>query len=81
MPIANFSQLARFSDACGAEIPRWIRLKLQSFADDGASIRSFGLDVVTALCDQLLEQGAPGLHFYTMNQASLTSTVWQRLGL
>jgi methylenetetrahydrofolate reductase (NADPH) len=81
MPIANYSQLARFSDACGAEIPRWVRLKLQSFADDTASIRSFGLDVVTELCDRLLSQGAPGLHFYTMNQAGLTSTVWQRLGL
>jgi len=81
MPIANFSQLARFSDACGAEIPRWIRLKLQSFGDDAASIRSFGLDVVTDLCDRLLAQGAPGLHFYTMNQAGLTTTVWQRLGL
>jgi methylenetetrahydrofolate reductase (NADPH) len=81
MPIANFSQLARFSDACGAEIPRWIRLKLQSFADDTASIRSFGLDVVTELCDRLLAQGAPGLHFYTMNSAGLTSTIWQRLGL
>jgi methylenetetrahydrofolate reductase (NADPH) len=81
MPIANFSQLARFSDACGAEIPRWIRLKMQSFGDDGASIRSFGLDVVTELCDRLLAAGAPGLHFYTMNQAGLTSTIWQRLGL
>jgi len=81
MPIANFSQLARFSDACGAEIPRWIRLKLASFGDDTASIRSFGLDVVTDLCDRLLAQGAPGLHFYTMNQAGLTTTIWQRLGL
>jgi methylenetetrahydrofolate reductase (NADPH) len=81
MPIANFSQLARFSDACGAEIPRWIRLKMQSFGDDSASIRSFGLDVVTELCDRLLAAGAPGLHFYTMNQAGLTSTIWQRLGL
>jgi methylenetetrahydrofolate reductase (NADPH) len=81
MPIANFSQLARFSDACGAEIPRWIRLKLQSYADDTASIRSFGLDVVTEICDRLLSEGAPGLHFYTMNQAGLTSTIWQRLGL
>jgi methylenetetrahydrofolate reductase (NADPH) len=81
MPIANFSQLARFSDACGAEIPRWMRLKLQSYADDAASIRSFGLDVVTELCDRMLSQGAPGLHFYTMNSAALTSTVWQRLGL
>jgi methylenetetrahydrofolate reductase (NADPH) len=81
MPIGNFSQLARFSDACGAEIPRWLRLKLQSFADDSASIRSFGLDVVTDLCDRLLAAGAPGLHFYTMNQAGLTTTIWQRLGL
>ena len=81
MPIANFSQLARFSDACGAEIPRWLRLRLQSYADDIPSIRSFGLDVVTELCDRLLSQGAPGLHFYTMNQAGLVSTIWQRLGL
>ena len=81
MPIANFSQLARFSDACGAEIPRWLRLRLQSYADDVASIRSFGLDVVTELCDRLLSEGAPGLHFYTMNQAGLVSTIWQRLGL
>jgi methylenetetrahydrofolate reductase (NADPH) len=81
MPIANFSQLARFSDACGAEIPRWLRLKLQSFGDDVASIRSLGLDVVTDLCARLLAQGAPGLHFYTMNQAGLTTTIWQRLGL
>jgi len=81
MPIANFTQLARFSDACGAEIPRWIRLKLQSFGDDRASIRSFGLDVVTDLCDRLLSQGAPGLHFYTLNMAGPTSTIWQRLGL
>ena len=81
MPIANFSQLARFSDACGAEIPRWLRLRLQSYGDDLPSIRSFGLDVVTELCDRLLTQGAPGLHFYTMNQAGLVSTLWQRLGL
>jgi methylenetetrahydrofolate reductase (NADPH) len=81
MPIGNFSQLARFSDNCGAEIPRWLRLKMQSFGDDLASIRSLGLDVVTELCDRLLSAGAPGLHFYTMNQAGLTSTIWQRLGL
>ncbi|HQR51832.1 MAG TPA: methylenetetrahydrofolate reductase [NAD(P)H] [Burkholderiales bacterium] len=81
MPIGNFSQLARFSDACGAEIPRWMRLRLQSFGDDTASIRAFGLDVVTDLCDRLLSAGAPGLHFYTLNQAGLTSTIWQRLGL
>jgi methylenetetrahydrofolate reductase (NADPH) len=81
MPINRFSQLARFSDACGAEIPRWIRNKLEGFGDDLASIRSFGLDVVTALCDRLLRGGAPGLHFYTLNQAGPTSTIWQRLGL
>lgn len=81
MPIGRFSQLARFSDACGAEIPRWIRKKLEGYGDDTASIRAFGLDVVTRLCDDLLAAGAPGLHFYTMNQAGLTSTIWQRLGL
>ena len=81
MPIGNFSQLARFSDACGAEIPRWLRLKMQSYGDDSASIRSLGMDVVTELCDRLLAAGAPGLHFYTMNQAGPTSTIWQRLGL
>jgi methylenetetrahydrofolate reductase (NADPH) len=81
MPIGRFSQLARFSDACGAEIPRWIRKKLEGYGDDTASIRAFGLDVVTDLCDRLLESGAPGLHFYTLNQAGLTSTIWQRLGL
>jgi len=81
MPIGNFTQLARFSDACGAEIPRWLRLRLEGFRDDTASIRSYGLDVVTRLCDDLLQAGAPGLHFYTLNQAGLTSTIWQRLGL
>jgi methylenetetrahydrofolate reductase (NADPH) len=81
MPITNFSQLARFSDACGAEIPRWIRLRLQGFGDDRESIRAFGLDVVTDLCDQLLAAGAPGLHFYTMNQAEPTLELWSRLGL
>jgi methylenetetrahydrofolate reductase (NADPH) len=81
MPINNFSQLARFSDACGAEIPRWMRVKLQGYADDTASIKAFGLDVVTALCDKLLRNGAPGLHFYTLNQAGAVSTIWQRLGL
>jgi methylenetetrahydrofolate reductase (NADPH) len=81
MPIASFTKLARFSDACGAEIPRWIRRRLESYGDDAASIRAFGLDVVTDLCEQLLSRGAPGLHFYTLNQASLTSTIWQRLGL
>ena len=81
MPIANFSKIARFSDACGAEIPRWIRRKFESFGDDAAAVRSFGLDVVTAICDRLLAGGAPGLHFYTLNQAGLTTTIWQRLGL
>ncbi len=81
MPIGNFSQLARFSDACGAEIPRWLRIKLEGYRDDAASIRACGLDVVTALCDRLLSAGAPGLHFYTLNQAGLTSTIWERLGL
>jgi methylenetetrahydrofolate reductase (NADPH) len=81
MPIGRFSQLARFSDACGAEIPRWIRRKLEGFGDDTAAIRSFGLDVVTSLCDRLLRGGAPGLHFYTLNQAGATTTIWQRLGL
>lgn len=81
MPIGRFSQLARFSDACGAEIPRWIRKKLEGYGDDTDSIRAFGLDVVTGLCDDLLQSGAPGLHFYTLNQAGLTTTIWQRLGL
>jgi len=81
MPISNFSTLARFSDACGAEIPRWLRQRLEGYRDDTASIRSYGLDVVTRLCDDLLRAGAPGLHFYTLNQAGLTSTIWQRLGL
>jgi methylenetetrahydrofolate reductase (NADPH) len=81
MPINNFSQLARFSDTCGAEIPRWLRLKLQSYGDDTASIKALGLDVITALCDRLLSGGAPGLHFYTLNNAGPSSTIWQRLGL
>lgn len=81
MPIYNFTQLSRFSDTCGAEIPRWLRMKLQSYGDDVDSIRAFGLDVVTELCERLLKQGAPGLHFYTLNQAGLITTLWQRLGL
>ena len=81
MPITNCTQLARFSDACGAEIPRWIRKRLEAYGDDLDSIRAFGLDVVTDLCDRLLEGGAPGLHFYTLNQAGPSSTIWQRLGL
>ncbi len=81
MPIASFANLARFSDNCGAEIPRWMRKKLESYADDRDSIRAFGLDVVTDLCERLLASGAPGLHFYTLNQVSLTSELWRRLGL
>ena len=81
MPIASYAKLARFSDACGAEIPRWIRRKLESYGDDVVSIRAFGLDVVTRLCEDLLEGGAPGLHFYTLNQAALTTTIWRRLDL
>jgi methylenetetrahydrofolate reductase (NADPH) len=81
MPILSASRLARFSDACGAEIPRWIRRKLESFGDDTASVRAFGLDVVTDLCAHLLDEGAPGLHFYTLNTAGLTTTIWQRLAL
>lgn len=79
MPITNYSQLMRFSDMCGAEIPRWIRLKLASYGDDTASIKAFGLDVVTALCERLLAGGAPGLHFYTLNQAVATMEICRRL--
>jgi len=81
MPIGNYSQLARFSEACGAEIPRWMRIKLEGYRDDSASIRAFGLDVVTALCEKLLAAGAPGLHFYTLNQAALSAEIWRRLKL
>jgi methylenetetrahydrofolate reductase (NADPH) len=81
MPITNSSQLLRFSDACGAEVPRWIRLRLQSFGDDVASIKSFGLDVVTDLCDQLRVAGAPGLHFYSLNQAETTIKIAKNLNL
>ena len=79
MPITNYTQLLRFSDMCGAEIPRWVRMKLASFGDDSASIKAFGLDVVGDLCERLLQGGAPGLHFYSMNQAAATSALWQRL--
>jgi methylenetetrahydrofolate reductase (NADPH) len=81
MPITNYTQLMRFSEMCGAEIPRWVKLKLASFGDDTESIRAFGLDVVAALCDQLLKGGAPGLHFYSLNQAAPTMAILQRLGL
>lgn len=81
MPIASFTKLARFADNCGADIPRWMRRKFESYGDDAASIRAFGLDVVSALCARLLERGAPGLHFYTLNQAALTTEIVRRLGL
>ena len=81
MPISSFTKLARFSDACGAEIPRWIRRRLEGFGDDSVSIRAFGLDVVTRMCASLVEHGAPGLHFYTLNQAALTVSIWRTLGL
>lgn len=81
MPIVNFKQLARFADGTGAEIPRWLRKRMEAFGDDRDSIRAFGLDVVTELCHRLLEAGAPGLHFYTMNKAELVEEIWQRLGL
>ena len=79
MPITSSTQLMRFSDACGAEIPRWIRLRLQGFGDDIASIKSFGLDVITDLCDQLRNGGVPGIHFYTMNQSAATLEICHRL--
>ncbi len=81
MPITNYTQLARFSDMCGAEIPRWIRKRLEGFGDDSASLRAFGEEVITELCRTLLDAGAPGLHFYTMNQAEPTTTIWKNLGL
>lgn len=81
MPIGSFSKLARFSDACGAEIPRWMRRKFESFGDDADSIRAFGLDVVAELCQRLIALGAPGLHFYSMNQSGLTLELCKRLGL
>jgi methylenetetrahydrofolate reductase (NADPH) len=79
MPITNYKQLSRFSGMCGAEIPQWIRRRLEGFGDDGASIREFGLDVVTSLCERLLEGGAPGLHIYTLNRANASMLLWQRL--
>jgi methylenetetrahydrofolate reductase (NADPH) len=81
MPIGSFSKLARFSDACGADIPRWMRKKFESYGDDTASIEAFGLDVVTDLCQQLIARGAPGLHFYSMNQSCLTLEICRRLGI
>ena len=81
MPIVGFTKLARFSDACGADLPRWMRKKFESFGDDSDSIRAFGLDLVTELCERLLKGGAPGLHFYSMNQSALTREICRRLGL
>ena len=81
MPITNYTQLSRFSEACGAEIPRWVRKRLEMLGDDRTSIRAFGVDVVTKLCRQLLEQGAPGLHFYTLNQSESCLAIWENLGL
>lgn len=81
MPIANFTQLARFSDACGAEIPRWIRLRLASFGDDIEAIREFGVEVVAAMCRRLLAEGVPGLHFYTLNQSAAAVRVLEAIGL
>jgi methylenetetrahydrofolate reductase (NADPH) len=80
MPITNASNIIRFADGCGAEIPRWMRLRLQGFGDDIESIKAFGLDVITDLCDQLLTAGVPGLHFYTMNQSGSTLEICRRLG-
>jgi methylenetetrahydrofolate reductase (NADPH) len=79
MPITNYHQLSRFSEMCGAEIPQWIRRRLEGYGDDGASIRAFGLDVVTELCERLLAGGAPGLHIYTLNRANASFLLWQRL--
>ncbi|NSL56260.1 methylenetetrahydrofolate reductase [NAD(P)H] [Uliginosibacterium aquaticum] len=81
MPIASFSKLARFSESCGAEIPQWMRRKFEGFGDDAESVRAFGLDVVTGLCERLIAGGAPSLHFYTLNQTALTRELCQRLGL
>jgi methylenetetrahydrofolate reductase (NADPH) len=81
MPIINYKNLIRFSDSCGADIPRWLRKRLESFGDDSASVQAFGVDLVTELCETLLENGAPGLHFYTMNQVEPTATIVKNLGL
>jgi methylenetetrahydrofolate reductase (NADPH) len=81
MPIVNTQQLLRFSAACGAEVPRWVRLRLEAFGDDKRAVQDFGLEVVTRLCDTLLKNGAPGVHFYTLNQAEPTLKLWRNLGL
>ncbi|WP_369856548.1 methylenetetrahydrofolate reductase [NAD(P)H] [Candidatus Thalassolituus haligoni] len=81
MPITNYTKLARFSDSCGAELPRWIRKQLEAYGDDTDSIQQFGTEVVTTMCERLLAGGAPGLHFYTLNQAEPSLKVWNRLGI
>ena len=81
MPIVKFAQLARFSDACGAEIPRWMRKTLEGYGDDNESVQAFSIDVVTRLCEKLISGGAPGLHFYTLNQAAQSLQIWKRLGI
>ena len=81
MPITNYTQISRFSEMCGSDIPRWMRKRLEGFGDDRASIRAFGLDVVSDLCERLLDQGAPGLHFYTLNQSEAVLGIWNNLGL
>jgi len=81
MPISNYQSLARFSEACGAEIPRWIKKRLEGYADDTASIQAFGIDVVSQLCESLLSIGAPGLHFYTMNQSTNCLAICNNLGI
>jgi methylenetetrahydrofolate reductase (NADPH) len=80
MPITNYSQLMRFSEMCGAEVPRWVAKRLESYGDDREAIRAFGLDVVTQLCERLVKEGAPGLHFYTLNGAAATKAICERLG-
>jgi len=81
MPITNYAQISRFSEMCGADIPRWMRKRLEGFGDDRAAIRAFGLEVISDLCRRLLEQGAPGLHFYTLNQSEAVLGIWNNLGL
>ncbi|VAX06230.1 5,10-methylenetetrahydrofolate reductase [hydrothermal vent metagenome] len=81
MPITNFTQLARFSDGCGTEIPRWLRSRLEGYGDDLESIHALGQDVISKMCQRLLDEGAPGLHFYTMNQANSVLGIWKKLGL
>ncbi|MGV2288575.1 methylenetetrahydrofolate reductase [NAD(P)H] [Trinickia sp. YCB016] len=81
MPITNYSQLMRFSEMCGAEVPRWVARRLESFGDDREAIRAFGLDVVTGLCQRLVDQGVPGIHFYTLNAATATKAICERLGV